>query len=205
MVSENIRNAFICAAQKLTDNEKEFGELDAKTGDGDHGVTMSKVGRAIIRAVEAARETALPEFFYLMFDEIVSVNGGSIAPLWALMADGAAQALKVSGVEPVKAALKGAYEGIRTVSSAKEGEKTLVDPLCAAIKAVEMGTESGAKALLSAAAEAAQAAAEATRDMPAKYGRAKNLSGKGVGFLDPGAVSFARFIRGLADNLKEVA
>ena len=205
MSMEKTRQAFIQASKMLVEKETELSDLDAKTGDGDHGVTAAKIGKAIIRAAEQYEGEEISEFFYCIFDEIMMVNGGSVAPLWALMADGAAQAFAdetKKDVPAVRKAFEGALMGIREVSKAKAGEKTLADPLCAAIGAVSSGEGDSAE-LLGKAAEAALEAAEATRSMPAKFGRAKNLPDKGVGFLDPGAVSLAWFINELSRSYKE--
>lgn len=201
---KKIIGAFVSASELLIAQETELSELDALTGDGDHGVTVAKIGKAIIRAAEKDAENDLSEFLYCIFDEIMTVNGGSIGPLWALMADGAAEALKSApeGAEAVKLAFAGALSGVREVSNAKPGEKSLADPLCAAVKASANFNGSAADAL-EKAAESALAAAEATRGMPAKFGRAKNLPDKGLGFLDPGAVSFARFVGELSRSYKE--
>jgi hypothetical protein len=98
--------------------------------------------------------------------------------------------------------LEGALAGIREVSQAAPGEKTFADPLCAAIDAADC-EDTDMVVVLGKAAEAALAAAEATREMPAKYGRAKNLPSKGIGFLDPGAVSFACFLNEISRCYKE--
>ena len=55
-----------------------------------------------------------------------------------------------------------------------------------------------------AAVTAAEAGAEATREMVAKYGRAKNLKEASIGHLDPGAVSVAVMIRALSDRYQAI-
>ena len=202
---EKVKKAMISASEMLIAKEAELSDLDAKTGDGDHGVTAAKIAKAIIRATEQHSGDDISEFFYCIFDEIMTVNGGSVAPLWALMADGAAQAFADESrreMPPVALALTGALEGIREVSKAKPGEKTLTDPLCAAIDAAVSSRGDSAETLKKAA-EAALNAAEATRDFPAKFGRAKNLPDKGVGFLDPGAVSLAWFMEEFSRSFGE--
>jgi len=199
MTTSTLRRAFARGAQTLIENENYFSELDAKTGDGDHGVTIAKIGKAILPLTESTEDIAPAEFFFRIFDEIMRINGGSIGPLWALMADGAANAVTEEEVT-VERLLKGALAGLREVSQAKAGEKTLIDPLLCAIEAVEK--ESDEKKHAALAAQAAMEAAENTRNMQAKFGRAKNLPDKGLGFLDPGAVSLAYFISALAGERK---
>ncbi len=203
MDMNKIKAVFANAANILVEKESYLCDLDGETGDGDHGITAAKIGKAIANAAENFKADDISEFFYCIFDEIMTINGGSIAPLWALMADGAANALKGEGISsPVKSAFNGALAGIREVSSAAEGDKSLADPLIAAINAVNC-EETDSAVLLNKAAKAAWAAAEDTKNMPAKFGRAKNLPDKGLGHLDPGAVSFAMFVNELSRSYKE--
>lgn len=193
-----LKKAFKAASEKLIEKENELSELDSRTGDGDHGITMAKVAKAIIKVCLNTDKIDAAEFFYRLFDEIVAVNGGSIAPLWALMADGIAENLKNIEKEAqtlTKIMLEGALNGIKTVSKAKKGDKTLADPLIAALEAVKNGDRNNSAVL---AAKAALYAAQDTKNMEAKFGRAKNLPDKGLGHPDPGAVSMAYFI----DELK---
>ena len=50
-----------------------------------------------------------------------------------------------------------------------------------------------------AAIEAAEAGAENSRNFPSKFGRAKSYGDKTIGTPDAGAVSMARFFKGLAE------
>lgn len=88
------------------------------------------------------------------------------------------------------------------LSKAKVGDKTLVDAFYPAVAAIAE-TEGSIEKLLDAAAEAAQKGADATADMAAKFGRAKNVGERSIGHKDPGAVSMAIFFAGLAKGIRE--
>ncbi len=196
-----LQKVFCEAAEAVREQEQKFSDLDAMTGDGDHGVTITKICGAVIEAAEDGSVPSESAFFAAMCDNIMEVNGGSVAPIWAMMMDGTGAALKDgSSVSPeaIRDMLRGALEGISGISQAKAGEKTMVDPLTEALKAAE--TASGDwKTVLAAASAAGEKGSEATRNMPAKYGRAKNLPDKGVGHLDPGAVSFSCFLTAISN------
>jgi dihydroxyacetone kinase-like protein len=55
--------------------------------------------------------------------------------------------------------------------------------------------------MLTAAASAAQQGAEATRNIPARYGRAKFQGDRTIGHPDPGSVSMAYVFQGFRDGL----
>ena len=56
-------------------------EIDSKFGDADHGLTMSKIARAISQAVEEFQggDAAMA---------VMGLNGGSAVPLWNTWLDG---------------------------------------------------------------------------------------------------------------------
>lgn len=200
---ERFKQALGKSAEDLQAQESYFCELDAKTGDGDHGVAIAHIAAAICNVLSASQAGSFSELFEELSGEIMTVNGGSIVPIWSMMMDGISEALAdepPTDADFVLAFLRGALSGISSVSGAKAGEKTLVDALLPAIEAAEHAERDCLK-MLDAAQAAAKAGAEKTKEMPAKYGRAKNLLDKGVGCLDPGAVSFAAFLGFLYQNL----
>jgi len=59
--------------------------------------------------------------------------------------------------------------------------------------------------VLAQAADAAEKGAAATKDMQAKFGRAKNIGAKSVGNQDPGATSVSLIFRGFVEGVKSLA
>jgi dihydroxyacetone kinase-like protein len=87
-------------------------------------------------------------------------------------------------------------------SRAQVGDKTMMDaflPALAALKSADSAR--GIKAALEQAAEAASKGAEATRNMKAKFGRARNLGDRVLGHTDPGAVSVSLIFKGFSEGL----
>jgi dihydroxyacetone kinase len=80
-----------------------------------------------------------------------------------------------------------------------------MDALIPAVRAVreEVDAGSGVTEALRRAAESARAGAESTRDLVARYGRAKYLGEKTRGFPDPGATSVALLFEGFWKALVE--
>lgn len=76
------------------------------------------------------------------------------------------------------------------ISKAKIGDKTMVDALYPALDA-GIACDGDAAAIFAAMAEAANKGAEATANMVARFGRAKNVGERSLGAKDPGAVSMA--------------
>ena len=87
-------------------------------------------------------------------------------------------------------------------SRAQIGDKTMMDaflPALAALKSADSAR--GIKAALAQAAAAAAHGAEATRNMHAKFGRARNLGDRVLGHPDPGAVSVSLIFKGFSEGI----
>ena len=88
---------------------------------------------------------------------------------------------------------------------AQEGFKTMIDSLAPAVKEYKKCLEEGAddKDLCSRVKKAAVDGAENTKNMEAVRGRATYQANKGVGHLDPGAVTMSYQISTLMDYIAE--
>ncbi len=187
-----------CAA--VADAEQELSDIDARFGDADHGLTMSKIASAISGAVEEA-EGGIQAMLDDAAMAVMELNGGSAVPLWNTWLDGM-QENAPEGDEIDAAGLKvmfaGAYEALEDISGAKVGDKTMMDALIPATEAIA-ACEGDEVALFVAAAEAAAAGAENSKNFVSKFGRAKSYGEQTIGTPDAGAVSMAYFFKGLAE------
>ena len=192
-----LKNA--CAA--VTAAEQELSDIDARFGDADHGLTMSKIAGAVSAAVEAS-EGGVKSMLDDAAMAVMELNGGSAVPLWNTWLDGMQECAPDGGeidVPGLKAVFSGALEALEDISGAKVGDKTMMDaliPATEAIGAYEGGDEAGPFA---AAAAAAEAGADNSRNFVSKFGRAKSYGEQTIGTPDAGAVSMSYFFRGLAE------
>jgi phosphoenolpyruvate---glycerone phosphotransferase subunit DhaL len=74
----------------------------------------------------------------------------------------------------------------------------MLDALAPAVEALREAVSQGlaAQEVLERAAEAARQGAESTKPLQAKFGRARNLGPRSVGFTDPGAISISLLFTG---------
>ena len=192
-----LKNA--CAA--VTAAEQELSDIDARFGDADHGLTMSKIAGAVSAAVEAS-EGGVKSMLDDAAMAVMELNGGSAVPLWNTWLDGMQECAPDGGeidVPGLKAVFSGALEALEDISGAKVGDKTMMDALIPATEAIEAydgGDESG---LFAAAAAAASEGAENSKNFVSKFGRAKSYGEQTIGTPDAGAVSMCYFFRGLAE------
>ena len=122
--------------------------------------------------------------------------GGTSGALWGLLLQawsGAFADDKAVSPDAVVAGARLALDGVTRLGRARIGDKTLVDAFVPFVETLEKSNASG-KPLAEAwgdAAGAAKSAAEATRAMTPKIGRARPLAERSVGHPDAGAVSLA--------------
>jgi len=191
-----LKNA--CAA--VTAAEQELTEIDSRFGDADHGLTMSKIAKAVAGAVEQS-EGGIQSMLDDAAMAVMSLNGGSAVPLWNTWLDGMQEAAPDSGeidVAGLQAMFARALEELDDMSGAKVGDKTMMDALIPASEAIAAYPGSDADGLFATAAEAAARGAEASKQFVAKFGRAKSYGTQTIGIPDAGAASMSYFFQGLA-------
>ena len=173
--------------------EKDYiTELDAATGDGDHWANMNTGFTKLMEMEEQLREVSLAELFKKAAMTIMSSVGGSSGILYAsaylkaAVAVGSAAAMDASKLLEV---LEAELQGIMQRGNGQPGFKTMIDPLYQAVEAMKAAMPEGEEAAIRAMQAGAKRGMEATRDMEAIRGRAYYQANKGVGHLDPGAVT----------------
>lgn len=187
-------------ASQIKANRELLTELDAKIGDGDHGINMDRGFDAVLPKIEAMPEPDIGALFKSVGMTLLSTVGGASGPLYgtAFMRIGGVLAGKTEiDSADALAALQSAREGIQTRGKAVEGEKTMLDALCPAITALEQGLKDGlsGSALWNKVVEAAEAGIAYTKTIIATKGRASYLGERSLGFQDPGATSLTLMLK----------
>ena len=188
------------ACEAVSAAEAELTEIDSKFGDADHGLTMSKIAGAISAAVDGS-EGGIQAMLDDAAMAVMALNGGSAVPLWNTWLDGMQEEAPEGDeidVAGLKAIFAKALEELDDMSGAKVGDKTMMDALIPASQAIAAYDGDDAEGLFAAAAQAAAAGAEASRQFVSKFGRAKSYGTKTIGTPDAGAVSMSYFFQGLA-------
>ena len=188
------------ACEAVSAAEAELTEIDSKFGDADHGLTMSKIAGAISAAVDGS-EGGIQAMLDDAAMAVMTLNGGSAVPLWNTWLDGMQEEAPEGDeidVAGLKAIFAKALEELDDMSGAKVGDKTMMDALIPASQAIAAYDGDDAEVLFAAAAQAAAAGAEASRQFVSKFGRAKSYGTKTIGTPDAGAVSMSYFFQGLA-------
>ena len=175
----------------------ELNALDAKIGDGDLGVTLTRCARGILEILPR-----LPEDVGMVFmscvQAITKVSGASFATLVATSFMSVAKATKGRSEVPweeVSDLLSIARDAMMARGKAALGEKTVIDAVEAARSATEgLGDP---EAILDAAVKAVNDVIDRMRNQPNQAGRARIWSEKSIGLDDPGMVAFRLMLESL--------
>ena len=200
---EQVGRMLCSAVEIIRQNHERLSQLDSAIGDGDHGSTILRAMEAVEKTVSEQKEPDLKKLFSAAGWAVMSCDGGSTGPLLGSffmgMGDGAAGKNELD-LPALVALFESGINKMHKQSRAQQGDKTMMDaflPALAALKAADPAK--GIKEALSRAAEAAAAGAEATKNMRAKFGRARNLGDRVIGHPDPGAVSVSLLFKGFSN------
>ncbi len=202
---EVFRSLMIAGVRTVEAERDHLNELDGAIGDGDHGLTMEMGWKAVQKVLNATDAAAtITELCDEIAEAFLETVGASAGPLYSsgfrAAGDAVADRLNLDAEASVRW-LEGMANGIGTRGGASVGQKTMVDAWAPAAEAARQELENGgdAQACISAAAQAAAAGAQATKDMQSQMGRSKKLGARSVGHVDPGAESAALLLKSWAE------
>jgi len=196
------------ACDAIIENKPYLTEVDSKIGDGDHGIGMSGGMEKAKAALEAARPFSdVNTVFKTTGMTMLNTMGGASGVIFGSMFLGG-----IKGLEPIDELdgnslakiMRGSLESIKARGKAQVGDKTMVDALEPAVVALEEGNKKDLVQLLSDARDAALLGVENSKGYIAKFGRAKSLLERAIGYQDAGATSVAIIFDAMYQFVKAV-
>jgi dihydroxyacetone kinase-like protein len=136
---------------------------------------------------------------------VMSIDAGSTGPLMGSLLMGMVEPVGDAAeidAELLASMFEAGLAKLRAISKAEVGDKTMMDALVPAVEALRTAAAEGdsVKTALNKAAAAARTGAESTRQLQAKFGKARNLGERSIGYQDPGATSMAMLLAGFAEG-----
>jgi dihydroxyacetone kinase len=204
MVSSGLVRGLTAAASALEGSADELNRLDGYAGDGDLGITISAAARAVKGVLGGSGDTEAAQ--------LLSSCGAAIAreapsTCGTLMATGFLRAAKAvadgtgSDVALLEQTFAAATAGVAARGKAAPGDRTLLDGLGAVCSSLRESVTAGVGLgeALHLAAIAALVAADKTRDMEPRVGRASWVPQRAAGHPDAGCAMLAIAMRAAAD------
>lgn len=175
-------------------NKDYLTELDSAIGDADHGINMERGFQAVLLKLPAFADQDIGAICKAVGMTLVSTVGGASGPLYGtffIQMGAAAAGKRELALTDWTAALEAGVEGVKHRGKAESGDKTMIDSLVPALKALKAAETQGAT-LAEALNQSEQAANQGmleTIPLVARKGRASYLGERSVGHQDPGATS----------------
>ncbi|RYF51749.1 MAG: dihydroxyacetone kinase subunit L [Cytophagaceae bacterium] len=205
--AEKFKGAISSISQALQQNEQLLTELDSVVGDGDIGISLARGARAIDDGYDGIAFDH-PALALQQISAILRrVLGGTSGPLYAVFVLRAGLSLSTaSSVESVagwaQAVSKGC-EGIQQLGGASAGDRTMLDALIPAARALAQSVEVDDILKISReVANASSVGAESTRDMLPLKGRSSYLGRRALGHVDPGAYAISIWLKAIVSSLE---
>jgi dihydroxyacetone kinase-like protein len=195
------------AARLIRQEHEMLSQLDCIGGDGDHGSTMLRAMEVLENEMNADSDKPLNARMKDAGWGLLGVGGGASSALLGTFIAGMGDADmgQESDCKHLAASFTAGLRAVEEQTKARLGDKTMMDALIPAVQAFEAAANAAQPAAqaMELAAEAAHSGAKATKDMIARYGRAKFLGEKTRGSADAGATSIALLFQGFSAALAQ--
>lgn len=194
LTSEDYVNILVKIAHKIDENKDYITELDSITGDGDHWANMNIGFQKIIDQEETFKKMNMSDLFKNIGMTLMKSIGGSSGVLYGSAYIACAKQLKDVEVIDENVLLDIYATSLKAImdrGKAEPGFKTMIDTLYPAVNAYKAALDDSksSKEALQILIQAAEEGMYSTKEMEAVKGRATYQANKGVGHLDPGAVT----------------
>ena len=186
-----IKNAY----DRINKDKDYITELDSATGDGDHWANINMGYEKLVEISPELEKLSLEEMFKKIGMTMMSNIGGSSGVLYGGSYIAASKVLAGKDFidkNTLENILEEQLKSMKSRGQCEIGNKTMIDSLSPALDALKQNINNDdIKATLTLVKEKALEGANATKDMPAVKGRASYQTNKGIGHLDPGAVTMS--------------
>lgn len=186
------KEMLLYTAQNIMDSKDELCRIDAQIGDGDHGIGMYNGMKKAKEVLESRDFASVNDLFTTMGSTMLMTMGGASGVIFGtlfMMAFKTEDPFTDLTAPLLAHGMRNALQALRRRVDSQLGDKTMLDAFIPAVEAMESYEGEDLDEALTLAAAAAAAGVEATKQVVAKYGRAKSLGERAIGYQDAGATS----------------
>lgn len=203
---EDTRNMLLYVADKIIANKPYLTEVDSAIGDGDHGIGMAGgMQKAKKKLLKMENEQNVYQVFETAGQAMLMSMGGASGVIFGSLYLAGAKGMEAKEIltaQDIAEMEEKSLFAIQKRGGAKPGDKTMVDALAPAVDALKEHAEEGLLEMMKAAEEAARQGVENTKQYIAKYGRAKSLLERAIGYQDAGATSVYLIFQGMREFIE---
>ncbi|RBW68379.1 dihydroxyacetone kinase subunit DhaL [Bacillus taeanensis] len=193
---------FKYVAEQVINSKPYLTEIDSAIGDGDHGIGMAIGFEAAVNKLNSGSFKTVNAVFSEIGMAMISSMGGASGVIFGTMFIGKVAKLPQEtnlSLPFLSTIFTDALAAIKKRGKAELGDKTMIDAFEPAVVSLQQSVSNN-KTLLEGLKEAEKKAAEGvenTKNYTAKFGRAKSLGERAVGYQDAGATSVSIIIQSM--------
>jgi dihydroxyacetone kinase phosphoprotein-dependent L subunit len=182
-------------------------EADRNIGDGDHGIGMAKGFDAALQELQKQEFEDVYKIFFTVGRTMIKEMGGASGIIFGMLFYAGSKNVEPGPeltVKDIATVFDKALTEIKAKGQAQVGDKTVVDALQPMVEAMQQNLEKDLsfEEITQIALEAAIQGKENSKQYAAKFGRAKTLGDRAIGYPDAGAVSLTLIMQAMLDWLK---
>lgn len=203
---KDARNMLLYVADKIIANKPYLTEVDSAIGDGDHGIGMAGgMQKAKKKLLKMEDERNVYQIFETAGQAMLMSMGGASGVIFGSLYLAGAKGMEAKEILTAQDIAKMEEKSLIAIQKrggARLGDKTMVDALAPAVEALKEHVGEGLLEMMKAAEYAAKQGVENTKQYIAKYGRAKSLLERAIGYQDAGATSVYLIFQGMREFIE---
>lgn len=209
MTPQQLKEMFLYVGDQIIDSKPLLTEVDSAIGDGDHGIGMS-VGFTEAKAnLEKQDFDTANDVFKTIGMSMISSMGGASGVIFGTLFVGGIKNLDKAedlDVSLMASIFEKSLQAIKDRGKANVGDKTMIDSLEPAVEGLKESVKKGEEDIFTAlklAEKKASEGVEKSKDYVAKFGRAKSLGERAIGYQDAGATSIWIIFKSMREWVEE--
>jgi len=207
LTSTQAKSMMIYVAAAMVESKEIMCDADRNIGDGDHGIGMAKGFGAALQELGNQEFDDVYKVFFTVGRTMIKEMGGASGIIFGTLFYAGSKNVEPKSEITVKdfvVIFEKALTDIKLKGQAQVGDKTVVDALQPMVEAMQKSAEGDPtfSELIRVGLDAAIQGKENSKNYVAKFGRAKTLGERAIGFPDAGAVSLTLIMQAMLEWIK---
>ncbi|MFP7297049.1 dihydroxyacetone kinase subunit DhaL [Neobacillus niacini] len=191
---QQTKEMLIYVGEEVMNNKPLLTEVDSAIGDGDHGIGMHVGFSNANKKLTVENYSDINGIFKEIGKAMINNMGGASGVIFGTMFSGGVRKMDSFdslNLELLTTIFTNGLKGVKERGKADLGDKTMIDALEPAVVSLQASLDQGRNLLdaLKQAEASAAAGVENTKNYVAKFGRAKTMGERAIGFQDAGATT----------------
>ena len=205
-MNEKTQSLFKSWEKEFTECKEELTQLDSVGGDGDLGIVMMDGFHYLYSEITKTSQEDVGKLFYMsgkIFNKAASSSMGTLISCGFMEIGKRLKGKTTFSKDDLITVVEGMADGVAHMGKAKEGEKTFLDAIYPAVRAMKESKQEDCVSMMEKATISAEEGVMKAKQMKAVHGRLAFRGEDSIGIVDPGTVAAYHFIHGIKCAVEE--